>query len=297
MKTKLFSMWLSMILVLTLSVRANAQLNVSVNFAPPAIPTYTQVVCPGDGYIWVPGYWAYDANYGYYWVPGYWTYPPSVGMLWTPGYWGFTNNVYMWNSGYWGRTIGFYGGVNYGYGYFGHGYYGGRWNGNTFVYNTAVNNINTTVIHNTYIDRAYNDSGVRTSFNGKGGIKAMPNAQEKMVMNDRHVNATDAQRMHNESAKNNTDMRFKTNQGAISQNAIQKEHQNFQIRANDPSNHPAMSASPNAPRAMDTRPEVHEMPKEARPEPMQMPRESRPMQSAPRSEGGRNMEPREGGRR
>ena len=31
---------------------------ISVGFAPPALPVYTQPICPGDGYIWTPGYWA-----------------------------------------------------------------------------------------------------------------------------------------------------------------------------------------------------------------------------------------------
>ena len=47
---------------------------VSVTIAPPALPVYTQPVCPGDGYLWNPGYWAYG-DAGYYWVPGVWVRP------------------------------------------------------------------------------------------------------------------------------------------------------------------------------------------------------------------------------
>lgn len=37
---------------------------ISVNIAPPALPVYTQPVCPSEGYLWNPGYWAYgDAGY------------------------------------------------------------------------------------------------------------------------------------------------------------------------------------------------------------------------------------------
>src|SRR5262249_47384317 len=36
---------------------------------PPPLPVYTQPPCPGDDYIWTPGYWAW-ADTGYYWVPG-----------------------------------------------------------------------------------------------------------------------------------------------------------------------------------------------------------------------------------
>ena len=58
---------------------------------PPQLPEYSQPECPGDGYLWTPGYWSY-APQGYYWVPGAWAQPPEVGYLWTPGYWG----VYRW---------------------------------------------------------------------------------------------------------------------------------------------------------------------------------------------------------
>ncbi|HEX9199189.1 MAG TPA: YXWGXW repeat-containing protein [Acidobacteriaceae bacterium] len=77
---------------------------ISVGFAPPALPVYTQPVCPGDGYLWTPGYWAYGPE-GYYWVPGVWVRPPRVGVLWTPGYWGWGGSAFMWHEGYGGRTL------------------------------------------------------------------------------------------------------------------------------------------------------------------------------------------------
>src|ERR1700730_18232975 len=100
---------------------------VSVAIAPPLLPIYSQPLCPGAGYIWEPGYWAYG-DYGYYWVPGTWELAPFIGALWTPGYWGLGNGVYVWNDGYWGPHVGFYGGINYGFGYIGTGYVGGYWN-------------------------------------------------------------------------------------------------------------------------------------------------------------------------
>ena len=60
---------------------------VSVNLAPPPLPVYVQPPCPQPGYLWVPGYWAWNDG-AYYWVPGTWVLPPEVGLLWTPGYWG-----------------------------------------------------------------------------------------------------------------------------------------------------------------------------------------------------------------
>ena len=52
------------------SFMASAQVVLSVTIAPPALPIYAQPMCPGDGYIWTPGYWSYDDDGGYYWVPG-----------------------------------------------------------------------------------------------------------------------------------------------------------------------------------------------------------------------------------
>src|SRR5277367_6433680 len=112
---------------------------VSVRVAPPVLPVYVQPLCPGAGYIWEPGYWAYGDE-GYYWVPGTWVLPPSAGLLWTPGYWGFSDGFYAWHVGYWGPTVGFYGGINYGFGYPGRGFYGGYWRGGQYFYNTRVTN-------------------------------------------------------------------------------------------------------------------------------------------------------------
>src|SRR5579862_5143389 len=133
---------------------ASAGVAVSITIGPPALPVYVQPPCPVDGYLWTPGYWAWGPA-GYYWVPGVWVAPPMVGLLWTPGYWGFLDGAYFWHAGYWGPHVGFYGGINYGFGYPGHGFYGGVWSGGAFRYNTAVVNVNRTVVHNTYADRSF----------------------------------------------------------------------------------------------------------------------------------------------
>jgi len=178
-----------------------AGIELSITIAPPVLPVYTQPVIPGDGYIWTPGYWAYGTE-GYFWVPGTWVLAPRPGLLWTPGYWGFAGGFYGWNAGYWGPHVGFYGGVNYGFGYGGVGFGGGRWEGGHFAYNTAVSNVNTTVIHNTYIDRTVinNTTVNRTSFNGPNGVTAQPTPQEKVAMNEPHVAPTAVQTSHEHAA-------------------------------------------------------------------------------------------------
>jgi hypothetical protein len=57
--------------------KARAGLFISITVAPPALPVYVQPPIPGPGYMWTPGYWAWDDDGGdYYWVPGAWVAAP-----------------------------------------------------------------------------------------------------------------------------------------------------------------------------------------------------------------------------
>ena len=177
----------------------------SIRVAPPMLRVYSQPQCPVDGYLWSPGYWAYDSG-GYYWVDGEWVLPPAEGLLWTPGYWDFSGGYYGWQAGYWGSQVGFYGGVNYGYGYSGQGYNGGRWQNGHFQYNTAVANVNHSVIHDTYVNRTGVSNSGRSnnhrSFNGTGGITARPSTQQQTALNEKHMQPTSQQSSHVRTAGN-----------------------------------------------------------------------------------------------
>jgi YXWGXW repeat-containing protein len=194
--------FLFLLLLLVIPAASFAQIAVSVRIGPPALPVYTQPPCPGDGYLWTPGYWGYGAA-GYYWVPGVWVMPPRVGVLWTPGYWGFEGGAYGWHAGYWGPHIGFYGGINYGFGYGGVGFVGGHWGGGRFVYNTAVVNVGAGV-HNVYGDRTViNNTTVinnHVSFNGEGGVRARPSDREQAAEHENHFQATSNQLSHEHAA-------------------------------------------------------------------------------------------------
>jgi hypothetical protein len=198
--------------------RSSAQISVgvAVHIGPPALPVYAQPICPGAGYLWTPGYWAYGPD-GYYWVPGTWVVAPAVGLLWTPGYWGWGGGGYFFHAGYWGPHVGFYGGINYGFGYGGVGFVGGRWNGGVFAYNTAVMHVNTTVIHNTYVDRTVvNNVTVNNhvSYNGgTGGVVAQPNAAERAAANEHHVAPTAMQTQHEHTASTNRALLASENHG------------------------------------------------------------------------------------
>jgi hypothetical protein len=183
--------------------------------APPPLPDYEQPPIPAEGYLWTPGYWGYGGG-GYFWVPGTWVQPPTVGVLWTPGYWGFAGGAYGFHAGYWGPHIGFYGGVNYGFGYVGVGFAGGRWEGGHFAYNTAVSNVNVSVIHNTYNTTVINNNVTvnRTSFNGgAGGVVAAPSPQERAAASEPHTPPTSAQTAHVQAASTNPALAAKVNGG------------------------------------------------------------------------------------
>jgi hypothetical protein len=203
------------LLVLALPATSSAQISVgvAVHLGPPALPVYAQPIAPGAGYIWTPGYWAYGAD-GYYWVPGTWVLAP-VGMLWTPGYWGWGGGGYLWHSGYWGPHVGFYGGINYGFGYGGVGFVGGRWNHGAFAYNTAVSHVDVTVVHNTYVDRTVVVNNVnRVSFNGgERGIHAQPTSEERMAMSEHHTQPIAAQTQHEHAASMNRSFLASENHG------------------------------------------------------------------------------------
>jgi hypothetical protein len=179
-------------------VTSSAQIYVSI-MAPPMLPQYQQPQLYNQNYIWTPGYWAVGGS-GYYWNPGSWQQPPQTGLLWTPGYWGYNQgqNQYDYNQGYWGHQVGYYGGVNYGYGYYGNGYNGGNWQGNMFRYNTAVSMVNPRYIQHVYVDRTVVVTTVnRTSYNGgRGGLTYRPDAREVTVVHQRRYAATPAQRQH-----------------------------------------------------------------------------------------------------
>ena len=204
-----------MALSLVLPATANAQVYVSL-VAPPVMPVYEQPEVTVPNSIWTPGYWAWGPQ-GYYWVPGTYVQPPSLGMYWTPGYWGVNpnGNGYAWNDGYWGPNVGYYGGINYGGGYYGNGYVGGGWYGNAFRYNTAVTPVDVRRVHNVYVNRTVVVRNVnhRYSYNGPGGIRMYPNAQQRVWMHERHVGLTAVQRAHIDEARQDRNLYVKYNGG------------------------------------------------------------------------------------
>jgi hypothetical protein len=187
---------------------------------PPPLPVdYQQPEAPGPDYLWTPGYWDY-ASAGYYYVPGTWCAAPYAGALWTPGWWGYGSDRYRWHHGYWGRHVGYYGGINYGFGFIGFGYQGGYWNGDHFFYNRAVNRVSPNAVGNYVYDRrvsVVNSTYInnsRTSYvGGQGGLRRGPAPQELAAVHEQRMPAMQSQIANRQAAAQDHQQFFNANKG------------------------------------------------------------------------------------
>ena len=203
----------------------NAESTITADQAPPALPEYDQPPAPDPNYLWTPGYWGSGDN-GYYWVPGVWCPPPYYGALWTPPYWGFYGGRYGFHHGYWGPHVGFYGGVDYGFGYVGIGFFGGYWHGNNFYYNRSVTNIGS--VHNVYNTAVVVNNvhygmqpSNRVSYNGgRGGLNVAPRPAELAAMHESHAGPVAAQTQLRQQAATNRGNFYAENHGRPAQAAF-----------------------------------------------------------------------------
>jgi hypothetical protein len=227
---------------------AQAQIGValSINIAPPALPVYEQPPLPAPGYMWTPGYWSYGEA-GYFWVPGVWAQPPSAGLLWTPGYWGYEGGAYGWHRGYWGPHVGFYGGVNYGFGFGGVGFAGGEWRGGVFAYNSAVSNFGSVHVTNVYENRTIVEQTTivnvnHVSFNGGAGISVHASAVEMQASNERHFEPTPNQVQHESFAAQDRAQLASVNQGRPATMAAANVNEYHQVAQQHVQSQPISSA-------------------------------------------------------
>ena len=136
------SRWMLLALLLSLVPASSyAGVFISVGIAPPVLPVYVQPPCPEPGLMWTPatGRTVETATTGFR-AHGF-----RRRMKARCGPWllGLVQGLYVFHGGYWGPHVGYYGGVNYGFGYMGVGFAGGVWRGGVFAYNTAVVHVNT----------------------------------------------------------------------------------------------------------------------------------------------------------
>jgi hypothetical protein len=244
--------FLALLFAIALPISSFAGVFISVGIAPPPLPVYEQPPCPEPGWMWAPGYWAYGPD-GYYWVPGQWVPAPYQGALWTPPYWGWEGGFYVFHPGYWGRHVGYYGGVNYGFGYMGVGFVGGAWQGGFFRYNTAIVRVDERRIHNVYVDRdiirrntIVNDRHIAYS-GGPGGVRHDPRPEERAAMHEQHMAPTSYQANQERNFRSDRNA-YATNNGGRPQTPAMARPQGYDNRNAAPNNRsqaPAQMQQPN----------------------------------------------------
>jgi hypothetical protein len=85
---------------------AHAQVSVNIQvpglvMAPPPPPRYEAPPPPRNGFVWVPGRWAWDGR-AYAWRRGGWQ-PARAGYAYAPGRWVEDRGGWRWNEGDWRR--------------------------------------------------------------------------------------------------------------------------------------------------------------------------------------------------
>jgi hypothetical protein len=76
----------TLLTVATSCVSAAPRGRVYVRVGPPAPIVETRVVAPGPGYVWIPGFHAWDGR-AYVWRPGRWERGPRASARWVPARW------------------------------------------------------------------------------------------------------------------------------------------------------------------------------------------------------------------
>lgn len=91
-------------LVLSLALMAGsaawAQINFNIVVAPPA-PMFEAVPMMPPGYVWAPGYWAWNHD-RHIWVRGH-SIMQRPGYRWEPDHWEQRDGRYARQAGYWAR--------------------------------------------------------------------------------------------------------------------------------------------------------------------------------------------------
>ena len=232
-------------LVAPAQARTNVEFTASA--APPPLPSYSQSTLPGPGFLWIPGYWALGGD-GYYWTPGYWARPPAADLFWTPGYWAWnaSNHDYVFHSGYCAPTVGYYGGIDYRFGYSGQGYHGGFWRNDQFVYNRAVNDLGNVHVA-TYANQVFAPAKHISYNGGTGGTAARPTPAQIAAMRGRHIGPTHTQILNQETASRIPSQRNSENKGAPPIGGLARANDFRGANTSLPLMHTVAGARPNGP--------------------------------------------------
>ena len=87
---------------LALPLGAQARVDVDINIAPPP-PRYEVLPPPRVGFVWAPGYWAWDRPHRrHVWHRGYYL-RERRGQHWVPHQWADRNGRWHYDAGHWER--------------------------------------------------------------------------------------------------------------------------------------------------------------------------------------------------
>jgi hypothetical protein len=88
----------------TATVPATGSVTVATAATPPPAPREELPgPPPGEGYVWISGYWAYE-NGRYEWVPGHYE-APRAGYRWVPYRWVQENGRWRMDEGHWETDV------------------------------------------------------------------------------------------------------------------------------------------------------------------------------------------------
>jgi len=82
----LLSLLIAAAVALPVAGNARTDVSVGINLGPPPAPVVVAPPpAPYPGYVWAPGYWAWD-GYRHVWVEGRWL-APRAGYYWVSPHW------------------------------------------------------------------------------------------------------------------------------------------------------------------------------------------------------------------
>jgi hypothetical protein len=73
---------------------------VYVRIGPPVPIVEVRGVAPGPGFVWIDGFYRWDAG-RYMWMAGRWERPPRAHARWVRGQWHHSRHGWYWVDGHW----------------------------------------------------------------------------------------------------------------------------------------------------------------------------------------------------
>jgi hypothetical protein len=101
-KMKLLRAALLSLSTAVLAAPAFSQIHVYIGAPPPPIRVEVRPPMPGDGYMWVDGYWGNDGH-RYHWIGGHWDRPPYGGAHWVAHHYVHEGGGWRMEEGHWDR--------------------------------------------------------------------------------------------------------------------------------------------------------------------------------------------------